>query len=202
MPRILRTPRSLSAFLFGLFVLFPEAAWAHTGVGPAHGFAHGFTHPVLGWDHLLAMVAVGLWAAQRGDKAVWTLPATFVATMVLGGILGATAVGLPGVETGILASVLVLGALVAVAARFPLALSVAVVALFALFHGHAHGTEMPATVSGFTYGIGFATATALLHAAGIAFALSLKQLRSPASPRLVRFAGAAIGLGGVALWLI
>lgn len=181
-----------------LVALAPQIAFAHPGHGAAHGFGHGFLHPLSGWDHLLAMVAVGVWAGQRGGKAVWLLPAAFVGTMIVGGALGLAGVGLPGVEAGILASVLVLGALIATASRFPETAAAALVAGFALFHGHAHGTEMPPNLSGAAYGAGFVTATAALHAAGIALPAVL--LRT-ASERWVRLTGAGIGLFGLALVL-
>jgi urease accessory protein len=158
-------------------------------------------HPILGWDHLLAMVAVGLWAAQRGGRAVWILPVSFVGVMALGGIMGTSGIDLPGVETGILASVLVLGILIAAAARFPIAIGAAVVAIFALFHGHAHGTEMPQTSLGIAYSIGFCTATALLHASGIALPNALRKFSAAEQGRWIRYAGAGLGLAGVALIL-
>ena len=191
----------MSALALVMLLLVPTAASAHTGAGPTHGLLHGLTHPLFGMDHLLAMVAVGLWAAQRGGRAVWALPAAFVATMVVGGVLGAAGVGLPGVEAGILLSVLVLGALVAAAARLPIPTSVAAVALFALFHGHAHGAEMPHSTSGLFYGIGFVVATALLHATGIAVVVALQGARIERHPALVRLAGVSISVAGAALWL-
>lgn len=181
-----------------LLAIAASTAHAHPHIGgTADGLVHGALHPVLGADHLLAMVAVGLWAAQRGGRSTWLLPLTFVGTMIVGALLGASGVGLPGVEQGILLSVLLLGALVALAARVPDALGVALVAAFALFHGHAHGSEMPATTSGVAYGVGFVLATAALHAAGVAAALALRG--RAIGPMAVRLAGAAIGLGGVAL---
>ena len=146
------------------------------------------------------MIAVGLWAAQRGGRATWLLPLAFVATMVGGALLGASGVALPGVEQGILISVLLLGAAVALAVRVPTGGAVAVVAAFALLHGHAHGSEMPATASGVAYGVGFAAVTAALHAAGVLVALGLRRAAAgPAGAMAVRVAGAAIGLGGIAL---
>ncbi len=184
-----------------LIASFPGAAWAHTGIGATHGFSNGFAHPIFGWDHLLAMMAVGIWAAQRGGKAIWLLPFTFVATMALGGILGVTGIPLPGVEAGILASVLVLGALIAVAARFPLGAGMALVALFAIFHGHAHGNEMPQAASALGYSLGFCAATTLLHASGVAVPALLRRVLGEQQIRWVRFAGAGIGLAGVVLLL-
>jgi urease accessory protein len=144
------------------------------------------------------MVAVGLWAAQQGKRAVWAVPLAFVATMALGGALGMAGLALPYVEQGIAASVLVLGVLIAAAARLPLAAGMLLVAVFALFHGHAHGAEMPSTASGLAYGAGFVAATALLHACGVGLGLTLKKLERPAA---LRFAGAAVALCGVGLLL-
>lgn len=197
-----RTPaarRTLAAL--GMIALLPSLAVAHPHAAPGHDFLHGLAHPLLGWDHLLAMLAVGLWAAQRGGRSLWVLPGVFVGVMIAGGALGMAGVSLPGVEGGILASVLVLGALVAAAARPPLAASAGVVALFALFHGHAHGAEMPAASSGAAYGIGFVAATALLHAAGITLALATQRSGAVRRVAWVRAAGAAICVGGLAFWL-
>ena len=182
-----------------LAVLVAAPAHAHAG-GAVAGIAQGALHPLLGADHLLAMVAVGLWAAQRGGRATWLLPLTFLAAMVGGAVLGATGVALPGVEQGILLSVLLLGALVAAAVRVRPLAGAAVVAAFALLHGHAHGTEMPTSVAGLAYGAGFALATAALHAAGVLAALGLRRgAADRAGAVALRLAGAAIGIGGVAL---
>lgn len=184
-----------------LIALAPAAAWAHTGVGATSGFANGFAHPLLGWDHLLAMLAVGIWGAQRGGRAVWLLPLTFVAVMVLGGVLGLVGAPLPGVEAGILASVLILGALIALARRFPLGAGVALVALFAIFHGHAHGTEMPHAASALGYALGFSSATALLHIGGIALPTMLRRRIGERQLTWVRYTGAGISLAGLILLL-
>jgi urease accessory protein len=151
-------------------------------------------------DHLLAMIAVGLWAAQMGGRALWAVPTAFVAVMALGGALGMGGVGLPFVEQGILLSVVALGVLIAAAVtKMPLVASASVVGLFALFHGHAHGTEMPADTSGLFYGIGFAVSTALLHAAGIGLGFGMKKI---ANENWVRAAGAAVVVAGVCLWVM
>lgn len=188
-----------SAVLLAGLVL-PAVADAHTFGAHDAGFAHGFLHPVGGWDHLLAMVAVGLWAAQRGGAALWALPATFVTAMIGGGLLGMAGIELPAVELGIAGSVIVLGALIAAQSRLALPVSMAVVALFALFHGHAHGVEMPEAAQPLLYGLGFALATALLHGAGVAAALSLRGVaRGGKGALALRGLGAVIGLSGVAL---
>jgi urease accessory protein len=182
-----------------LVVLLPSLAQAHPGMpGHTHGLGNGLAHPFTGLDHICAMIAVGLWASQRGGRAVWLVPLTFVSVMALGGLLGVTGVPVPFVETGILISVLVLGVLIAAAVRLPLAASMTIVGLFALFHGLAHGAEMPATASGFAYGIGFVIATACLHLCGIGLGLSAQRF---GSARLVRYAGSAIAACGVYLFL-
>jgi urease accessory protein len=190
------TRPSPSAFLVTTaLMLFPVLAHAHPGHGGA-GFTHGFVHPLSGLDHLLAMFAVGLWATQLGGRALWAVPAAFLGLMTLGGALGVAHVQIPFIEQGILLSVLVLGVLIAAAVRLPLALSVAVVGLFAMCHGIAHGSEMPANASGIAYGAGFIGATAILHACGVAAGLKTKSI---ASQQWMRFAGAAIAICGVAL---
>ncbi|MDB6110093.1 MAG: hydrogenase/urease accessory protein [Pedosphaera sp.] len=184
--------------VLGSVSLLPALAQAHPLPGQANGFASGLNHPLHGLDHILAMVAVGLWAAQLGGRALWLVPATFISLMTVGGMLGMTAVPVPGVEAGILVSVLVLGLLVASAARLPLAASMALAGLFAIFHGHAHGTELPAAASGLSYGLGFVLASVGLHACGMGVGLlAQKRFTVPA----IRFAGGAIALGGLCLWL-
>ena len=131
---------------------FTGAAEAHTGHGHAIGFMHGFLHPLSGLDHMLAMVAVGLFAARLGGKAFWAVPLAFVAMMVVGGAMGMNGFGLPYVEFGIAASVIVLGAAVALDFSLPISAAMGLVGFFALFHGHAHGSEMPVAASGLTYG--------------------------------------------------
>lgn len=179
--------------------LLPSLAYAHTGVGEASGFLHGLTHPISGLDHVCAMLAVGLWAAQTGGRSVWAVPLTFVSVMALGGALPVLGVGLPFVEQGIALSVLLLGVLIAAAVRLPLRLSSAMVGLFALWHGHAHGAEMPAAASGIGYALGFVLATASLHVIGIASGLGMRQR---AHERVIRAAGASIALCGVYLTAI
>ena len=193
-PDTLFCPRLLPLLVF---FLLPTLAQAHPGIpGHTHGFANGLAHPLTGLDHLCAMVAVGLWAAQRGGRALWLVPSVFVSVMVLGGALGMAAVPIPFVEPGIVASVLVLGVLIAAAVRLPLAVSLLVVGVFAVFHGYAHGAEMPATASGLAYGLGFAAATASLHLVGIGLGLLAQRF---GSARLVRYAGGAIAACGVCL---
>lgn len=180
-----------------LIFLLPSAAQAHPGVtGHTHGFTNGLLHPLTGLDHICAMLAVGLWAAQRGGRALWLVPATFVSIMIFAGALGMGHVGIPYIEQGIAASVLVLGIFIAAAVRLPLAVSMAVVGLFAMFHGYAHGAEMPATASGLAYGLGFVVATASLHLAGIGLGLTTQRL---ASAQFVRYLGGGIAACGIYL---
>ena len=170
--------------------LVPTLAHAHPGHGAATGgIGWGLAHPFSGLDHILAMIAVGLWAVQLGKRALWVLPLTFVCSMAAGAVLGMGGVTLPFVEPAILASVIVLSALVAFAKRLPLGASAAVVAVAALFHGQAHGAEIPANAPGLLTAAGFILATALLHTLGVALGLSL---RHTAQPRAIRTAGAAI----------
>lgn len=169
-------------------------AAAHIQAGEASGLLTGFLHPISGLDHVLAMIAVGLWGAQLGPPAVFVLPVTFPMVMALGGTLGLMGVALPGVEVGIAISGVVLGILVLFEARPPLAVAAVVVGFFAIFHGHAHGTELPAGESGLLYSIGFVVATGCLHAAGIA--LGLIHRWSPGRLAL-RAAGAVVALAGV-----
>ncbi len=168
---------------------------AHSGDGPVGGFAAGFMHPVLGWDHVIAMVAVGLWGAFLGSPAIWVLPVVFPVVMAFGGALGVVGVPLPGVEIGIAASAIVLGAMVAFAARPPLWVAAVIVGAFAIFHGHAHGTELPVAANPLAYSLGFVLATGLLHLGGIGFGM---VVRWPAGKVAVRLGGAAIAAAGVA----
>ncbi|MGL4290656.1 MAG: HupE/UreJ family protein [Phreatobacter sp.] len=186
-----------SPFLtFLVAVMMTTAAEAHTGIGSTSAFAVGFMHPLGGLDHMLAMIAVGLWAGSRGGAAIWVWPATFVGVMVLGGVLGMAGLGLPFVEQGILASVLLLGLAVALAARPSVAAGAAAIALAALFHGHAHGMEVPANASGMAYALGFALSTAALHLAGVAVTILAARLTVPLA---VRTAGALTAVAGIVL---
>lgn len=182
---------SLSAILF-LAAAMP--AYAHVGIGTTSSFTAGFTHPLSGLDHMTVMIAVGLWAALKGGRAIWAWPAAFVCVMLGGAALGMAHVPVPFVEPGILASVVALGLLVALAIDLPVSAGVAIIGLFALFHGHAHGTEVPENAGGLEYMAGFAVATALLHATGIAAGLSL-GLRFRGLARVAGAACAAIGVG-------
>lgn len=183
-------------FLLALSGLIPLTALAHTGVGHTSGFWAGVGHPFSGADHMLAMIAVGLWAAQMGGRALWTVPAAFVGLMLVGGGLAMAGVALPLVEQGILVSVMVLGVMIAAAFRLPVLLSVLIVGFFAIFHGHAHGTEMPSLSGAVSYSLGFALSTVSLHVGG---ALAGIRLEAIFKQSLIRIAGMAIALGGIYL---
>jgi urease accessory protein len=176
-------------------VLLPTAALAHPGHG-ADGFAHGFAHPLGGLDHVLAMIAVGLYAALLGGRALWLVPASFVGMMAAGGALGMAGIALPFTEIAIALSVVALGLAVTLRVNLPVAAAMALAGAFAIFHGHAHGAEMPADATGLSYAAGFLFATALLHGAGIALGVAAGRL---AGWRVAQAAGGAIALAGVAL---
>lgn len=185
--------RSLAALLPCLALLLAGPALAHTGTGAAGGFASGFMHPVLGPDHVIAMVAVGLWGVFLGAPAIWVLPIVFPLVMALGGAFGMIGIPLPAVETGIALSAVVLGLCVAFAYRPPLPAAAVVVGAFAIFHGYAHGTEMPEAADALSYALGFVIATGLLHLCGILFG---SVARSEAGRVAVRTAGGLIALAG------
>jgi len=178
---------------------FAGPALAHTGVSPTHDLAHGFLHPLGGLDHVLAMVAVGLYAAQLGGRALWLLPAAFVGTMIAGGLLGTAGVPVPLVEQGIGLSVVAMGLAIALGLRLPTAAATALVAAFALVHGHAHGTEGAELASFLSYAVGFVAATTILHAAGIGLGLALDRLGGLPATVFRRAAGVAGTLAGIAI---
>lgn len=182
-----------------LWLASAPAALAHAGGhGPVTGFGSGFSHPWSGLDHMAAMVAVGLWGAQLGKPAIWLLPVTFPLVMAVGGFLGLVGIPLPGVELGIAASALLLGLMVALEARPKnLVWPALLVGAFGLFHGHAHGTELPKGDDGLLYSVGFVVATGTLHACGIGIG---EIHRWPAGRIVLRVAGAAIAAGGA--WFI
>ena len=177
-----------------LLALWPLVAHAHVAPGQVVGLLTGFRHPWSGLDHILAMIAVGIWGAQLGAPAIWLLPVTFPMVMACGGFLGLIGVHLPGVEFGIAASALLLGAMVSLEARPPLLWAAVLVGIFGLYHGHAHGTELPDGQSGMLYSMGFVLATGCLHAAGIALGL-IHPL--PAGRWGLRGAGACIAIMGL-----
>jgi urease accessory protein len=184
-----------------ILALAISPALAHTGAGAVSGLSAGFGHPIGGLDHVLAMVAVGILAAQLGGKSVWLVPASFVGMMVVGGLLAFTGVPLPFVELGIVGSVVVLGGVIAVGRRMPIGVAMALVGLLAVFHGHAHGTEMPLNANGIEYGIGFILATTMLHAIGIALGVGIQKGAEKIAPIAVRASGGAIAAAGVFLFV-
>ena len=168
-------------------------ACAHVETGVAGGLTSGLLHPVLGPDHLVAMVAVGLWGAQLGAPAIWLLPIVFPVVMAMGGLLGIAGLPMPFIEVGIAMSGVLLGLAIALRFRAGLVVTAVLVGVFALFHGHAHGTELPSAANALAYGIGFVIATGLLHLTGILLGVAV---RWPVGERLVRACGALIaGIG-------
>jgi urease accessory protein len=188
----------LSGLTFAAAALAPAAAFAHPGHGDQSGFIHGFLHPLTGLDHMLAMVTVGILAYQIGGRALWLVPTTFLAVMAAGGLLGFAGVSFYFVEPGIAASVVVLGAIVALALKPPVPVAMALVALFAVFHGYAHGIEAPAAGIA-SYGAGFMAATALLHALGIAFGMLVGRIAEQRGQIGYRLAGSAVALTGLVI---
>jgi urease accessory protein len=177
-----------------LLLLWAQDACAHVQMGEAAGFLSGLLHPISGLDHVLAMVAVGLWGAQLGAPALWVLPVAFPLVMALGGMLGLMGVPLPGIEHGIAASALLLGAAVALEVRASLVVTALLVGVFAIFHGHAHGTELPPGQSALLYSMGFVIATGGLHAVGIGIGV---VHRWTWGRYLLRVAGAVVAIDGV-----
>ena len=184
-----------SAFVIALLAsMSATSAAAHLLKGEATGFFTGFLHPISGMDHVLAMVAVGLWGAQLGAPAIWVLPVAFPLVMAFGGLLGFLGVPVPGIECGIAASAILLGAAVMFEIRPPLGVAALLVGLFAIFHGYAHGTELPPGQSAMLYSMGFVIATGALHAVGIGIGT---VHRWTWGRPLVRAAGAIVSVGGV-----
>jgi len=186
--------RRIFLALFLALILAPHAASAHIVAGEAMGFWSGFNHPVSGLDHVLAMIAVGMWGAQLGRPATWVLPITFPLIMACGGVLGLAGIPLPGAEIGIAFSGIVLGTAVFTAFRAPLALTALIVGTFGLFHGHAHGVEMPPGQNSLLYSLGFVLATGLMHATGIAIGLLHRRQWGQYA---IRFAGVVVLAGGL-----
>lgn len=191
--------RTLKMGLVALFAAIPALALAHPGHEHTTSFISGFMHPMGGLDHLLAMLAIGLWAASLGGRALWAVPAAFIGTMLVGGGLAVAGVQVPFIEQGIVLSVILMGALLVGAARFPVAICAGIAGLFAVFHGAAHGLEMPLNANGVEYALGFAAATALLHLVGIGFGAAIARFQAPI---ITRVTGSLIAVAGLFLALI
>jgi len=189
----------LKKIFFCSFILslFPDVSHAHMNQGDG-GFMAGLSHPVLGFDHLLAMVSVGILSAQMGGRAIWTVPLTFVSVMAVGGVLGIKGTGLPGVEYGIAVSVAVLGISLAMEKKLPMILTMIFVGFFALFHGHAHGAEMPSLAKPAFYALGFITGTAGIHIVGVL--IGLISRRTSKGAEFLRFVGA--GIAGIGIYIL
>ena len=190
----MRTRRQSGIGLLVTITLSAQTVFAHPQKGEAIGFLTGFRHPISGLDHVLAMVAVGLWGAQLGAPAIWLLPVAFPMVMALGGMLGLMGVPLPGTEYGIALSAMLLGAAVMFEVRPPIGVAAALVGFFAIFHGHAHGTELPPGQSALLYSMGFVIATGCLHGLGIGAGT---VHRWAWGQKLLRVAGALVAGGGV-----
>ena len=183
---------------FVAFLVFaPIAALAHPGHDGAGGLVHGFVHPVTGIDHVLAMIAVGVLAAQYGGRALWLVPTSFLVAMAIAGVIGMAGIVVPVAEVGIGVSVVVLGLAIAFQLRPPTFVAMAVVGFFALFHGYAHGAELPDGLAGLSFALGFLLATALLHGTGVG--LGLLMQRQALSRRLIQAGGGAMALVGIAV---
>lgn len=194
----------MRALLALAFTLVSTAAFAHTGVGETSGLLYGFTHPLGGNDHVFAMVAVGVFAYALGGHALWLVPIAFVGMMIAGFLLGVSGVDVPFVELGIVLSSIVIGSAAALGRPISVIGAMALVGTFAVFHGHAHGAEMPETGGGLLYALGFVGATALLHAAGIAAALGAARFAGKYAKLAAQTAGGAFALGGLGVlsgWL-
>jgi urease accessory protein len=199
MTGIMTRPTRILALAAIMGAALSAPAFAHTGIGAhGNGFVAGFMHPLMGLDHMLAMLGVGIWAAQLGKRAIWLVPTAFVAVMIGGAALALSGAAMPMVEFGIAGSVLVIGGLIALGARMPVTLAMSLVGAFALFHGHAHGTELPGFAHPAAYGAGFVAATALLHAAGAGVAYLARRHAAKLSFRIAGAMMAAVG-GGLLL---
>lgn len=198
------TTRTSRIAVFSLATLYPALAhaplaYAHVGVGETSGFTHGFAHPISGLDHVLAMILVGIFAFQLGGRALWLVPAAFVGMMAVGGALGVAGITMPFVELVIALSIIVLGAAVAFEVQAPVAIASGLVGLFAVFHGYAHGAEMPESAGGLAYAGGFMAATALLHITGIGIGFAVGKIGQRVGPSVVRLIGGLAALAGIGI---
>ena len=189
--------KSMNVLLIALVISFiPSTVYAHEGGNlPLGGFLSGLVHPVLGYDHLLAMLSVGILSAQIGGRAIWTVPATFVGVMAFGGVLGIIDIGISITEIGIAFSLVILGSIIASERRLPIVLAMIGVGFFAIFHGYAHGTEMPQTAEPVTYAFGFLTGTALIHIAGVLVGDISKRYQR--GPQVLQVGGGFIAMVGL-----
>ncbi|MDD4911960.1 MAG: HupE/UreJ family protein [Sideroxydans sp.] len=185
----------ISIFWAVTYLFTSSLAFAHTGVGETHGSLAGLAHPFSGFDHWVAMIAVGLWAAQLGGRATWMVPLSFVSVMAMSAILSMFIAPIPFIEGGITLSILLLGLLIAAAVRLPILLSAVIVGIFALFHGFAHGSEMPANSDALIYTAGFITSTVLLHLVGVGIAIAS---RNGGHTQWLRYSGALVVACGCA----
>lgn len=193
--RTIRERSLRQAAVLATLLAWPILASAHIGQGDiGGGFIAGVAHPVFGLDHVVAMVAVGIWGAQLGAPAIWALPVTFPLVMACGGVLGGLGVPIPGIEIGIAASAIVLGGMILFAARPPLAVAAVIVGIFAIFHGYAHGAELPESANAISYAVGFVVATGTLHALGILIGVANRWRRGA---QALRAGGAVIAAAGL-----
>ena len=174
----------------------------HTGFGSVSGFEAGFLHPISGLDHILAMVSVGILSAQLGGKSIWLIPLSFVSMMIVGASFGFFGMAIPFVEYAIMGSVVVLGLAIAFGHKTPLSLAIILVGISSIFHGNAHGLEMPNNISGIEYGLGFTVATTFLHMTGILINLFIHKTQKKVASRMIRVSGAAITVVGIVLFAI
>src|ERR1700682_3205980 len=187
--------RNMVSVAVAIAGMLPGLAAAHVGHGDAgSGLWAGILHPIFGLDHVVAMVAIGIWAAQRGAPAIWVLPITFPVAMALGAVLGALDAPIPGIELGIALSAIALGLMVALSIRLPLRVAGLLVAVFAIFHGYAHGAELPGSANAISYSVGFVLATGMLHLLGIMLGIAK---RWAAGATALRMSGVAIALCGM-----
>ncbi|KEO53990.1 HupE/UreJ family protein [Thioclava pacifica] len=193
--------RRLVALAGFLALLVPQMAAAHITQTGSGGFTAGFEHPLSGYDHFLAMFSVGLWGAQMGGRRVWSLPVTFPMIMVVGGVIGILGLPLPGIEIGIALSIIVLGLAIAAAWKPAEWVSLAIIAVFALYHGYAHGAELPMAADPADFAIGFVLATGMIHVIGVGVGLVLEPIRHGQFSKLLGVFIAVVGLGFLALAL-
>ncbi|MBC7145613.1 MAG: HupE/UreJ family protein [Thioclava marina] len=193
--------RRLAALAGLLALLAPQMAAAHITQTGSGGFTAGFEHPLSGYDHFLAMFSVGLWGAQMGGRRVWSLPVTFPMIMVVGGVIGILGLPLPGIEIGIALSIIVLGLAIAAAWKPAEWVSLAIIAVFALYHGYAHGAELPMAADPADFAIGFVLATGMIHVIGVGVGLVLEPIRHGQFSKLLGVLIAVVGLGFLALAL-